>query len=211
MNQLYLTPTVRQLLFINVAVFIFTDFIAPMFHQQLGLPAGELTKAKYFALNFNLNSIDGEPLPFYPSQILTHMFTHGNFAHIMFNMFGLITFGPPLELMLKQRRFLIIYFAAGLGAAALQWLVTPEGSLLGASGCMFGLLAAFAMYFPNVELMLMFIPFPIKAKFFVLIYSAIELYLGMSGSQSGVAHFAHLGGAIMAFLIILFWKKGRVW
>ncbi len=205
MNQLYLTPTVRQLLFINIAVFVFTDFVAPMFHQQLGLPAGELTKHIYFALN----PIDSEY--FYPSQILTHMFSHGNFPHIMFNMFGLITFGPPLETMMRPQRFLTIYLAAGLGAAALQWLMVPESSLLGASGCIFGLLAAFAMYFPNVELMLMFIPFPIKAKFFVLIYAAIELYLGMSGSQSGVAHFAHLGGAIMAFLIILFWRKGKIW
>ena len=205
MNQIYLTPTVRQLLFINISVFAFTDFIAPMFHQQLGLPPGDLTKNIYFTLN----PLDSEF--FYPSQILTHMFTHGNFPHIMFNMFGLITFGPPLEVMMKQRRFLTIYFAAGLGAAALQWLITPEGSLLGASGCIFGLLAAFAMYFPNVELMLMFIPFPIKAKYFVLLYSAVELYLGMSGSQSGVAHFAHLGGALMAFLIILFWRKGKIW
>jgi membrane associated rhomboid family serine protease len=202
MNQLNLTPTVRQLLFINIAVFVFTDLIVPAFHAQLGLP--EETKEMYFAL-MPLNS--GY---FIPSQVLTYMFTHDNFPHLLFNMFGLITFGPPLEYMLRRQRFLLIYFAAGLGALALQWYIAPDTALVGASGCIFGLLAAFALYFPNVELMMMFIPVPIKAKYFVLFYAAAELYLGLSGRQSGVAHFAHLGGAITAFLIILYWRKGRV-
>ena len=125
MNLSNLTPTVRQLLFINVAVFVFTDFLVPSFYRQLGVP--EETKDLYFAV---------QPLEsgfFIPTQVLTHMFTHGNFMHLLFNMFGLITFGPPLESVLRKNRFLILYFAAGVGALGLQWLIAPQTALVGAS------------------------------------------------------------------------------
>ena len=157
-------------------------------------------------------------------QLITHMFMHGSLQHLFFNMFGLYMFGPPLEYVLGPKRFLTYYLGAGFGALALDFAVkygmlhfgnvsdydasaiinTP---MVGASGALFGLLAGYAMFFPNNVLQLLFPPIPIKAKYFVLIYAAIELFLGISGRQANVAHFAHLGGALFGFLCILYWRK----
>lgn len=165
--------------------------------------------------------------PFFkPWQILTHMFMHGGFWHIFFNMYSLLMFGSILERRLGQKKFLIFYFVTGLGAVALhtgvewmqarvfiangaaqayqQLLVTPT---LGASGAIYGVLIGFAMLYPQARLTLIFPPIPMTAKWLVIIFAAIELFSGINGIQDGVAHFAHLGGMLFGWLLIRWWRK----
>lgn len=165
--------------------------------------------------------------PFFkPWQILTHMFMHGGFWHIFFNMYSLLMFGSILERSLGPKKFLIFYFVTGLGAAALhtgvEWmqarvfiangavnayqalLMTPT---LGASGAIYGVLIGFAMLYPQARLMLIFPPIPVKAKWLVVIFAVIELFSGINGIQDGVAHFAHLGGMLFGWLLIRWWRK----
>lgn len=187
---------------------------------------------------------------FMPHQIITYMFMHASIGHIFFNMFAVYMFGRVLETVWGPKKFLIYYMIAGVGAAALQLIVTyfrvkgieatlsPEivsqiqagvtsimaipsdheamlslfglinGPMLGASGAVFGILVAFGMLFPNAELMLIFPPIPIKAKWFVIGYGALELVLGVVDSpMDNVAHFAHLGGLITGFLVLIYWRK----
>ncbi len=151
---------------------------------------------------------------FKPYQVVTHMFVHGNFSHLFMNMFGLYMFGRILEQRLESKKFFILYFASGLGAAALQFLIfylqAEQTAMIGASGAVFGILAAFAVYFPDVPLMLIFFPVPIKAKYFVGIYAVIELTQGVANFQyDNVAHFAHLGGAIVGFILTRLWKQNQ--
>lgn len=165
--------------------------------------------------------------PFFkPWQILTHMFMHGGFWHIFFNMYSLLMFGSILERSLGPKKYLIFYFVTGLGAAALhtgvEWmqarvfianaavdayqklLVTPT---LGASGAIYGVLIGFAMLYPQARLTLIFPPIPMTAKWLVIIFAAIELFSGINGIQDGVAHFAHLGGMLFGWLLIRWWRK----
>lgn len=165
--------------------------------------------------------------PFFkPWQILTHMFMHGGFWHIFFNMYSLLMFGSILERSLGTKKYLIFYFVTGLGAAALhtgvewmqarvfianaavdayqQLLVTPT---LGASGAIYGVLIGFAMLYPQARLTLIFPPIPMTAKWLVIIFAAIELFSGINGVQDGVAHFAHLGGMLFGWLLIRWWRK----
>ena len=165
--------------------------------------------------------------PFFkPWQILTHMFMHGGFWHIFFNMYSLLMFGSILERSLGPKKLLIFYFVTGLGAAALhtgvEWmqarvfiangavnayqalLMTPT---LGASGAIYGVLIGFAMLYPQAQLMLIFPPIPVKAKWLVVIFAVIELFSGINGIQDGVAHFAHLGGMLFGWLLIRWWRK----
>jgi len=170
---------------------------------------------------------------FYPAsplfhiwQWVTHMFMHGGLWHILFNMYALFIFGSVLERALGTRRFLIFYFICGLGAmllhtgveyleaqrylslgldgAYIRLLRTPT---LGASGAIYGVLMGFAMLYPNAILTLIFPPIPLKAKWWILIFAAIELFTGITGTADGVAHFAHLGGMIFGFLLIFFWRR----
>ena len=149
---------------------------------------------------------------FQPYQVITHMFLHGSFNHLFMNMFGLFMFGKSLEMVLGEKKFFTLYFVSGLGAAGLQLLIyylqeVPSG-VVGASGAIFGILAAFAVMFPNVEMMIIFLPIPIKAKYFLPIYAVIELFFGVANFQfDNVAHFAHLGGAIAGLILVLYWKK----
>lgn len=165
--------------------------------------------------------------PFFkPWQILTHMFMHGGFWHIFFNMYSLLMFGSILERSLGPKKFLIFYFVTGLGAVALhtgvEWmqarvfiangavdayqrlLMTPT---LGASGAIYGVLIGFAMLYPQARLILIFPHIPVKAKWLVIIFAAIELFSGINGIQDGVAHFAHLGGMLFGWLLIRWWRK----
>jgi membrane associated rhomboid family serine protease len=159
---------------------------------------------------------------FRPYQIATHMFMHGNVQHIAFNMLSLYFFGPMIESVWGAKRYLFYYLACGLGSFALhtgiQWYIlqkagidptTWNGSMLGASGAIFGLYAAFGYLFPNQTIQLLFPPIPLKAKYFVLIFAGLELFYGVSGVQSGTAHFAHIGGALMGFLLIMYWYRFR--
>lgn len=154
---------------------------------------------------------------FKPWQIITHMFMHGSFMHILFNMFGVWMFGSRLEQMWGAKRYINFYLITGLGAALLhtlvqsyeisQGLIGASVPTVGASGALFGILVAFAMYWPNTELYIMFLPIPIKAKWAVIGYAAFELFAGLSGFQTGIAHFAHLGGALFGFLLVKYWNK----
>ena len=206
-------PVTRNLLIVNVIMFI--------------------------ATLVNENFMVGTFAMFYPSspffrwwQPLTHMFMHGGFWHIFFNMYTLLMFGMVVERALGTKKFLIFYFVCGLGAVALhtgvQYLqaqsymaeiakgskeamdayqmlkVTPT---VGASGAIYGLLIGYAMLFPDSKLTLIFPPITLSAKWWIIIFAAIELVTGVTGVASGIAHFAHLGGMLFGFLLIRYWRK----
>ena len=143
-------------------------------------------------------------------QLITYAFLHGNLAHIFLNMFALFMFGRGLEMYWGGRRFLIYYFVCVLSAAVTQLLVEGASGgaepVLGASGGIFGVLLAFAWYFPSQRLIVLPIPIPVPAWLFVTIYAAIELFSGLTRTQQGVAHFAHLGGMLGGALCILYWR-----
>ncbi len=251
-----LTPIVKKILFINVALFLVQRFLGFDFIDVLGLRC--------------ISSTD-----FRPYQLFTHLFVHASFGHLFSNMYALFTFGPILEHTLTSKRFVAFFIFTGLGAAALysaihylevssievrchDYLAHPDPQsfqaylnhfsyttckafykfahnffeyaddpvyiaqskviasqlytlkanirTVGASGVIFGLLMAFAMLFPNVELLVFFIP--IKAKYFVAIYGVYELYAGMQDNPSdNIAHFAHLGGSLFGYLFIKWWKS----
>ncbi|NEM98281.1 rhomboid family intramembrane serine protease [Pontibacter sp. BT327] len=249
-----ITPMVRNLLVINIVVFILQ---------------GNFFDARQFAL-YHFGSDY-----FNPTQFLTHMFLHGDWMHLFSNMFSLFIFGPLLERFWGSQRFLAFYLITGLGASVLYsgvrayelhelrqetiaYIENPspvafnnymddhvkEGSgremaiamrnnpdvpqyveqskaivrnvfdtifnspMLGASGAVFGILMAFGMLFPNLELMLLFLPIPIKAKYFVFLYGAYELYAGFNRvAGDNVAHFAHLGGMLFAYILIRMWGR----
>ncbi|WP_445664897.1 rhomboid family intramembrane serine protease [Fodinibius sp. AD559] len=139
-------------------------------------------------------------------QLVSYMFLHAGFGHIFFNLFALWMFGQAIENFWGTNRFVIYYFLTGIGAALLHMLIGGGGApTLGASGAVYGILLAFGMMFPNRPIMLLFPPIPIKAKYFVAIFGAIELISGLTRSNSGVAHFAHLGGMLVGFILIKYW------
>ena len=177
---------------------------------------------------------------FRPYQLVTYMFMHGGFTHILFNMYAVWVFGSILERVWGSSRFLLFYIVTGVGAGLVQELVqylyysmnlaqyaqvnmgggliVPMAEYLnlwttvGASGAVYGILLAFAMTFPNEQLFMIPFPFPIKAKYFVMIFGALELFTGLSNNLGdNVAHFAHLGGMIFGIVLILYWrKKGKI-
>jgi membrane associated rhomboid family serine protease len=157
---------------------------------------------------------------FQPYQVVTHMFMHGDLTHLLFNMFAVFMFGPPIETAWGPKRFLFYYLLTGFGALILHLIATyvemeylggsgytKNVPVLGASGSVFGLLVAFGMLYPNTRIMLLFPPIPMKAKVFVLIYAGLELFLGFGNFNTGIAHFAHLGGALAGLILILYWRK----
>ncbi len=260
-NRFSIPPVVKWILIINVIVFLITGM-------------GSMTNIGMKLALFNVKS-----QYFQPYQLITHMFMHGSFMHIFFNMFAVFIFGRVLEGVWGSRKFLIFYFATGLGAAFLHLLVShlqlsaimaqanefyqspapelfqdfvdqyvhrPTVALLsfvdqyiydqdninyiqqakslvsrivqdnmniptvGASGAVFGILVAFAMVFPNVELMIIFFPVPIKAKYLIPFYAVAELFFGVADFKGdNIAHFAHLGGAIVGAIIVWIWKKNQ--
>ena len=144
---------------------------------------------------------------FQPWQLITYMFLHGGFMHIFFNLFVLWMFGQQIEHLWGTKRFVIYYFLTGIGAGILHLSLAAGGGVptVGASGAVFGVLLAFGMMFPNREIMLIFLPIPIKAKYFVIMIGAFELFAGVSGLQTGIAHFAHLGGLVVGYILIRLW------
>ena len=227
-----LTPITKNIIILNVIVFV----LAYIFPQMLGYLAAFFPTSPYFK----------------SWQIITHMFMHGGFMHIAFNMLTLASFGPVLERFLGDKKFLILYFLSGLGAFVLfnlwelfqlyqdakpmiaegyafsdilygnfgeiprnleesamsvaEILKTP---MVGASGAIFGVIAAFSVLYPNAEMFIMFIPFPIKAKVLFPIAIVVSLFLGISGSGGNIAHFAHIGGALVGFLLVKYWGRNR--
>ena len=150
---------------------------------------------------------------FAPWQLVSYAFLHGSFTHILFNMLGLYMFGGPVERVFGARRYLTYYFVCVLSAAITQLVVAAvSGSIyptVGASGGIFGLLLAYGLYFPNNRVMLLFPPIPMPARMFVFVYAALELFLGVTGTQEGVAHFAHLGGMIGGYAMLRTWRRSR--
>lgn len=236
-----LTETVKVLIIVNVLFFIGT-LLSPDLSYKL------------FALYY----VESENFHFW--QLLTHMFMHGGFMHILFNMFALYMFGSPLEMRWGRNKFLFFYFSAGLGAAFIHLLViylqvhngtdamlaagwnmnevtnfltTGQGgsnaildvmsqdklnsiytayntSAVGASGAIYGILVAFGLMFPNAELMLIFLPIPVKAKYFIPGLLLLDLFSGLTGVSlfgGNIANWAHLGGALFGFIMAFYWKK----
>ncbi len=144
---------------------------------------------------------------FKPIQLVTNMFTHFEMYHIFFNMLVLFFLGPLVESALGPKRFFILYILAGIAGGVGQMLLTSEARIIGASGATMGVLAAFAGMFPNLRLMLLFPPIPIKAKYLALILVAIDLFSGISGAGTGIGHFAHLFGFFLGFVLVVYWGK----
>ncbi|MDX1639470.1 MAG: rhomboid family intramembrane serine protease [Balneolaceae bacterium] len=143
---------------------------------------------------------------FEPWQLISYMFLHGGFGHIFMNLFALWMFGQAIENYWGTRRFVWYYFLTGIGAAILQMFIGGGGAPTGgASGAVYGILLAFGMMFPERPIMLLFPPIPIKAKYFVAIFGGLELINGVMGTATGVAHFAHLGGMIVGYILIKYW------
>lgn len=154
---------------------------------------------------------------FYPWQLVTYSFLHGNFSHLFFNMFAVWMFGTALERAWGMQKFAVYYATCVVGAAVVQILVQQiEGGMyptIGASGGVFGLLLAFGVMYPRNKIFLIFLPIPIEARWFVLIYGAVELLFGFTGAMPGIAHFAHLGGMIFGALLLYRWgwRPGMTW
>jgi len=156
----------------------------------------------------------GMPAGFLPWQLVTYSFLHGGELHILVNMLGLYMFGSEVERVLGQRRYLVYYFGSVLTAAVAQLIMSavsagPPYPTVGASGGVFGLLLAYGIFFPRRLVMLIFPPIPMPAWLFVIVYAGIELYLGVTGTQAGVAHFAHLGGMLGGFVMLQYWRRPR--
>ncbi len=224
-----LTPAVKNIVIACIVLFIGT----------LLLEKQNISLINLLGLHYPANP------GFNPYQLVTHMFMHGGFTHILFNMFALITFGVVLERVLGIKKFVSLYFFSGLGALFVHFLAQAiivnniTGSwflsdqvidtffksnpsvadktriienynslMVGASGCIYGIVVAFALLFPNTELYIMFIPIPMKAKFVIPGFLALDLFLGVSNfNWDPVAHFAHLGGGIFGFGLIYYWRK----
>ena len=150
---------------------------------------------------------------FMPWQVLTYAFVHASVVHLLFNMLGVYMFGSDVERVWGSRRYLIYYLTCALAAAATQLAVAAltggQYPTVGASGAVFGLLLAFARLFPRRIVMPLFPPIPMRAPTFVALYGGLELVLGVTGTQEGVAHFAHLGGLAGGYLLIRFWRAWR--
>ncbi|TXI16716.1 MAG: rhomboid family intramembrane serine protease [Roseateles sp.] len=147
---------------------------------------------------------------FLPWQLLSYAFLHGGFTHLLFNMLGLWMFGSELERVWGARRYTQMLIASALSAAAVQllftWAIGSMQPTVGASGALYGLLLSFGMLFPNRIIVPLIPPIPMKAKVYVAIFGGLELFLGITGG-SGVAHFAHLGGMLGAWLLIRYWRS----
>lgn len=197
-NSQRITPIVLNLIIINVIVWIAQLF----FDKTFGL-------TNIIAIHPYNSGL------FEPYQLVTSMFAHasynqnGNivFFHILFNMYALWMFGTALERVWGPKRFLIFYLACGL-ASGLAQMFLSDSPAVGASGAIMGLLAAFAYLFPNIEFFIIPFPFPIKAKYMVAIYAAIDFFSGVHpGKLDDIAHFAHLGGLAMGFILVIIWNK----
>jgi membrane associated rhomboid family serine protease len=189
-----LTPVVRNLLFINVIVFVLEQ-ILPGLEQGLSLHSVHRTDF------------------FRPYQLFTYMFCHATVGHIFFNMLMLAFFGPILEEFWGQKRFLLFYIIVGIGAGIFNILMDlyfglgAFHTMLGASGAVYGVLTAFGIIFPNMELRLLFLPISFKAKYMVMVLGGIAIYSGFRSDPSdNTAHLAHLGGIIVAIIMIQVWR-----
>lgn len=195
---IHLTDVVKNLLLINILMFFGTELLMPDSRIALGLfyPGSD-----YFR----------------PYQIVTHLFMHSDFTHILFNMFALIIFGPALEALWGPKKFLTYYFLTGFGAMLLHMLAqyleikylggSVNSLSWGASGAIYGVLMGFGLNFPNRQLMLIIPPIPVRAIYLVLFLISVDVFFGFNRVSTGIAHFAHLGGALIGFWVMEYWKK----
>ncbi|HKT42145.1 MAG TPA: rhomboid family intramembrane serine protease [Rhodanobacteraceae bacterium] len=202
-----LPPVTRALLIANVVVFLLEQ--VPSL-QPLLLAYGALWPIGHAQL---VQYPNGEVLAsgFHFWQIITYAFLHGSWSHIFFNMFALWMFGGPIEHLLGAKHYTFYYFFCAVTAAAAHMLVAQYFThgfypTLGASGAIFGLLVAFGVMYPRLKMFLIFLPIPMPAWVFVIGYILLELFFGVSGYESGVAHFAHLGGAVGGFVLLQYWR-----
>ena len=204
-----LPPVTRYLLITNVLVFALQLFL----HD-----ASTFALSQHFALwplgpDVTGTVADGQLVTagFRPWQVVTYAFMHGGYTHILFNMFALYMFGGVIERTFGARNYAIYYFACAIVAAVAQLFVVKYFThgfypTLGASGAIFGLLLAFGMLYPQEKVFLVFLPIPMPAWLFVIGYAVVELVLGVTGTEAGVAHFAHLGGMLGGYVLIEYWR-----
>ncbi len=192
---------VKSLLIVNILIFFLEIYIGDLLISKFALwpiEFSSVARLDYTLPNFQI------------PQLVTYAFLHGSVIHIALNMYALWLFGSRIENLWGSKVFLIYYFVCVIGAALVQLIVSSLGlnynPTIGASGGVFGLLLAFGMFFPHERLFIIFPPIPIQAKNFVIIYGAIELWSGVTGTAAGIAHFAHLGGMFFGFLLIKYWK-----
>jgi membrane associated rhomboid family serine protease len=192
-------PITRALILINIAMFLLDMVVGDALVLNLALwPIGTMTMA-------------GGSQGFQPWQLITYSFLHGSLTHLFFNMFALYMFGGELERLFGQRRYFNLYFVSVIAAAIVQLIFSALAGgdpypTVGASGGVFGLLLAYGMYFPRRMLILLFPPIPMPAWLFVTLYGLLELFFGVTGTAAGVAHFAHLGGMLGAWILIRHWR-----
>jgi membrane associated rhomboid family serine protease len=191
-------PVTQALLIANVVVF------------ALQFLSGQLLIGAFALWPLGSDQFPGAPT-FRPWQLLTYGFLHAGPAHLFFNMLALYMFGGDIERLLGARRYLVYYLLCVIGAAVTQLLVMgnidrPPVPTIGASGGVFGLLLAFGMAYPQRRIILLFPPIPMPAWLFVTLYGLLELYLGVTGTSQGVAHFAHLGGMVVGFVLLTLWR-----
>ena len=205
---LNLPPVTRNLLIANVVVFLLQQVFGEMLLQYFALwPWGpdhvmQLSSGALASVGFRL------------WQVVSYAFMHGGVTHILFNMIALYMFGGVIERTFGARNFVIYYFVCAIVAAVaqlivVQWFTHGFYPTLGASGAVFGLLLAFGMLYPHEKVMLMFLPVPMPAWLFVIGYALVELVMGVTSTQAGVAHFAHLGGMVGGYVLIEYWR-GRL-
>ena len=186
-----LTPAVKNIIIINALVLVMCFLNESLMYRLFALnPYGVIYR---------------------PWQLVTYMFMHGGMGHLFFNMYSLFIFGTVLERVWGTKKFLFYYLFTGVGAALVhilvQWLTGDWAYTVGASGAIYGVLIGYAMLYPESTLTLLFPPISLKAKWFVMIFAVIELALGVFDTGAGIAHFAHLGGLIFGFILLIIWKK----
>lgn len=199
-----LPPVTKALLIANVGMFLLQRMLGDATFSPLMLWPLDSGTVAYAAMAPG----------FQPWQLATYAFLHGNLPHLLFNMLALVMFGAQLEYTWGDRRFLAYFMVCVVGAglcqlAVVSWAAGQGGGVfptVGASGGVFGLLLAYGMLFPNQRVMLLIPPIPMKARTLVIAYGVLELVLGITGTQSGVAHFAHLGGMLFGWLLIRYWR-----
>jgi len=208
-----LPPVTRNLLIANIAVFLL---------QLLLKDSTSFALTQHFALWPLGPDVSGETsqgvvtVGFHIWQLVTYAFMHGSFQHILFNMLGLYMFGGTIERAFGARHFTIYYFTCAIVAAVAQQLVVKYFThgfypTIGASGAIFGVLLAFGMLYPHQKVIMLYLPIPMPAWLFVILYAALELFLGVTGTQAGVAHFAHLGGMLGGYVLIEYWRGRLPW
>jgi membrane associated rhomboid family serine protease len=225
MGELFITEVVKKLIILNIAIFVIAYYLFPSSAELLALhyPFTQPVVSPAVQAMYDLRNSSSSG--FMPMQIVTSMFMHANTNHLIMNMLPLFFLGPIIEMALGKERFLLYYLLTGLGATALQlafqWydvtynpahneftkLLISHGTVMGASGAVFGLMAALGILMPQAQLSGMFIPIPIRAWVLVLVYVGVEFYHILFHPTPGIAHYAHIGGALFGAMLLFFWKR----